>query len=321
MRTFKSKNNKSLLKYLKHFFISGEHNNHKPHIFRSFTLFSFLLVSTFLFGVAYGSKYFFGQTVLGASIASNVLVDLTNNDRLAYNLVPLRINQKLNLAAKLKNQDMVENNYFAHNSPSGINPWHFIQLAYYNFLFAGENLAINFNEANEVEKAWMNSPLHRANLLNPKFQEIGINVAEVNNNTENKIQIVQMFGTPAIETLEVDQVIKKSEKTIKLVKTTKKIEVKIINQDKENSFVKNESTTTVPLVPTIAGTQTYSTLGERLFFESPKYVQIIFYSLMAILALGLFLLTLAEFKKHHYRHILYGSLLIAVLTIFSILNS
>ena len=282
--------------------------------FRNFTLLSFLFVSTFLFGIAFGSKYFFGQTVLGANIASNILVDLTNNDRLSNNLSPLHINDKLNLAAKLKNQDMVENNYFAHNSPRGLSPWHFLQLADYNFLYAGENLAINFTEAHEVENAWMNSPLHRANLLNPEFQEIGINVVEVNNKNQNKIQIVQMFGTPAVDILEANQVLEEP------VKAHKNIKVKIINQDKENSFVKNESTSTVPIVPTIAGTQTYSTLGERLFFESPKYVQIIFYLVMATLALGLFFLTLTEFKKHHYRHILYSVIILIILTIFAMSN-
>ena len=319
MKKSSRRNKKSVLKYLKHFFISGKHNSHKPHIFRNFFLLSFLFVGAFFLGVSYGSNFFFNKTVLGANIASNILVDLTNNDRVANSLTPLRINEKLNLASRLKNEDMVKNNYFAHNSPQGLTPWYFMQLAGYNFLYAGENLAINFTEAKDVENAWMKSPLHRENLLSDKFQEIGINVSNTNDKSNERIQIVQMFGTPAVEDLTPTETAPASLREIK---------VKIIQENKNTSTVKNESptilepaTTTIPTVPTIAGRETYSTLGERLFFESPKYVQIIFYFLIIMLALSLLGLTLVEFKRHHYKHIFYGISLIIVLFIFTILNS
>ncbi len=315
-----------LEKIFRHYFVSGKHNKHKPHILRSYFIISILIISAFLFSLSYGSNFFFQKTVLGASIASNILVDLTNNDRLAENLVPLRINNKLNFAAELKNKDMLENSYFAHNSPLGLTPWHFLQLAGYNFSYAGENLAINFTEANEVENAWMKSPLHRANLLNPKFQEIGINVASGIRDGLQTLYIVQMFGTPAQKRIQVNQeVVIKETISKQLVKPVKQLKVKIINEDKQNSFIKNEDLATnteiIPSAPTIAGTEKYSTVGERIFFETPYYVQYLFYLFLAIIGLALLLLTFAEFKKHHYKHIFYGASLILILVIFIVFNS
>ena len=60
--------------------------------------------------------------------------------------------------------DMAEKSYFAHTSPEGLTPWYWITLAGYRFSLAGENLAIDFTESEDVENAWMNSPAHRASI-------------------------------------------------------------------------------------------------------------------------------------------------------------
>ena len=102
-------------------------------------------------------------------MVASVLVDLANESRLAYNEVPLVPNEKLTHAAQLKGEDMAANNYFAHNSPEGVTPWYWFKQAGYSFLYAGENLAVDFTESRDVENAWLNSPLHRANILNVNF--------------------------------------------------------------------------------------------------------------------------------------------------------
>lgn len=109
---------------------------------------------------------------------SFIIFCLINFDRHLYGLSPLRENYLLDRAAQSHAQDMVNRHYFAHNSPDGRTPWDFIVKEGYGYQTAGENLARNFTDLNKEEKAWMNSPGHRANILNPKFKEIGISVKD-----------------------------------------------------------------------------------------------------------------------------------------------
>lgn len=135
------------------------------------------------------------KDLLGA-IYSSVLIELTNKDRSTSSLPALTANDTLAEAAKLKADDMVSKGYFAHNSPDGKTPWYWIMKAGYKFVYAGENLAVNFTESEQVENAWMGSPLHRANILSNKYSEVGIAVQEGTFNGENAIFVVQMFGKP-----------------------------------------------------------------------------------------------------------------------------
>ncbi len=118
--------------------------------------------------------------VLGASLdysRSTFLAD-TNSFRNANHESSLSLNSELDYAAQAKAQDMVSKNYWSHNSPSGQTPWNFINNAGYQFQTAGENLAYGFNGAISVINAWMNSPEHRANMLNASFTNVGFGVAE-----------------------------------------------------------------------------------------------------------------------------------------------
>lgn len=133
------------------------------------------------------------------------IVDLTNARRAEYNLPALKIDPKLSDAARRKASDMFTNNYWAHNSPSGTKPWFFITAAGYSYLHAGENLARDFAEPNGVVAAWMNSPTHRDNLLSPKYKDIGVAVVDGYLNGVETTLVVQMFGTLAATTPQVDQ--------------------------------------------------------------------------------------------------------------------
>lgn len=91
---------------------------------------------------------------------------------------------------------MAEKSYFAHTSSDGVTPWHWFQEVDYPYLYAGENLAIHFTDSEDVIDAWMNSPTHRANILNTRFTEMGIATAQGSYQGRATIFVVQLFGTP-----------------------------------------------------------------------------------------------------------------------------
>jgi len=133
--------------------------------------------------------------VLASSINASILIDLTNEARTNNDLPALVANQKLVQAALAKGNDMIENNYFAHTSPSGITPWHWIDQAGYNYIYAGENLAIDFAASEDIFNAWMESPLHKDNILNSHYKDIGIGVVTGDWGERDATIVIQMFGS------------------------------------------------------------------------------------------------------------------------------
>jgi hypothetical protein len=128
--------------------------------------------------------------------AKEEIVSQTNNLRSSLGLNQLKENPTLDKAAAQKLQDMINNQYFAHTSPSGTTPWHWIDVNNYNYSYAGENLAIGFSTAKDTLDAWSKSPTHRENLINSKYREIGVAVAPAQIQGTNGFLVVQVFGTP-----------------------------------------------------------------------------------------------------------------------------
>ena len=89
---------------------------------------------------------------------------------------------------------MIDNNYFAHVSPQKKSPWYWIEKNEYDYTYAGENLAINFTNSEDQQKAWMDSPLHKKNILNPNYDEIGVAVKRGVVEGKETTVVVQMFG-------------------------------------------------------------------------------------------------------------------------------
>ncbi len=185
-------------------FIPHPRNNYHPHILghRALALFSVLLVSIKIFTIALVS---FGPVIpaYSSAITSLNVINLTNQSRSAYSLSSLTESDVLAKAAQAKADDMASKGYFAHQSPDGRSPWDFIQSAGYNYLAAGENLAVNFTEAENVEQAWMNSAGHKANILNKNFEEIGIGIVEGQFQGRLATFVVQMFGTPVEQKISI----------------------------------------------------------------------------------------------------------------------
>lgn len=127
--------------------------------------------------------------------AQSVLTEV-NLQRSKENIAPLEWNTLLAQAAENKAQDMLAKDYWSHATPEGKQPWSFIDATNYQYRVAGENLARNFSSSSSVVKAWMNSPSHRANLLQPVYQETGIATVTGKMNGQETTLVVQMFGTP-----------------------------------------------------------------------------------------------------------------------------
>lgn len=192
-------------KRIKKYLIPQEENEYKPHSLRKKSLLailSFVIVLeiiTLVLITPLSPDSFKGYFTNLSAIFSSVLVEKTNETRLEANKNALAVNDKLTMAAQLKANDMANKSYFAHTSPEGLTPWYFINQAGYSYSNAGENLAVNFVDTNDVHRAWMNSPTHKANILRDGFQEIGIATAEGKYKGRDAIFVVQYFGAPAFQ--------------------------------------------------------------------------------------------------------------------------
>jgi uncharacterized protein YkwD len=177
-------------------FLPTATNNYRPHALNSrhLSLYAALVVAVKLFSIAAIGLVPAGYASSDALTSSNIY-ELTNKSRIAYGVGTLSHSGMLDLAAQAKAEDMLKNQYFSHNSPGEITPWNFIKASGYNYIIAGENLALNFYSSEGVEKAWMNSPGHKANILNPDFEDIGIGIAKGEYRGVQAVFVVQMFGT------------------------------------------------------------------------------------------------------------------------------
>lgn len=130
------------------------------------------------------------------------LVKFTNEERMKAGLQPLVNNPLLNASAQAKAQDMAAKNYWGHNSPDGQEPWVFITAQGYSYQAAGENLACGFRDSREVVIGWMNSPTHKANMVNSQYTQVGFGIVPADNYYCGNFPkgkhtiIVQHFATP-----------------------------------------------------------------------------------------------------------------------------
>ena len=141
------------------------------------------------------------QAVLGASsnFSESALLQATNKQRSADKEQSLTLNSQLNAAAQAKANDMVTRDYWSHNTPDGKAPWTFITAAGYHYQMAGENLAYGFSNADDTVTGWMNSPTHRANILNANYKNVGFGVAQSKNfQGQGPVTVVVAeYGDPA----------------------------------------------------------------------------------------------------------------------------
>ncbi|WP_231510397.1 CAP domain-containing protein [Fischerella sp. PCC 9605] len=102
------------------------------------------------------------------------VLDLTNQERAKAGLQPLKGNAELDYAADKYAEDMSERGVLSHTGPDGSQPWDRAKAVGYEAQTMGENIAAGQKTPEQVVQAWMNSPGHRANILNPNYTELGV---------------------------------------------------------------------------------------------------------------------------------------------------
>lgn len=125
---------------------------------------------------------------------------LTNVQRQQAGLQPLRLNTALTSAAQAHSEDMAFNDFFGHISSNGSNILDRATQAGYNYALVAENIGVGYATPTGIVQAWMNSPDHRANILYPDLQEIGIGFYFLPTDTGNvnyRYYWTQDFGKPA----------------------------------------------------------------------------------------------------------------------------
>jgi len=184
--------------HLKHALVPHKGNHFRPHLVRLHGI-TAVLVLAVLMQLAYGFVSSGHVEVLGriSNISATDLLADTNAQRAQSSLPRLKPNDELNKAAFSKAQDMFAHNYWAHVSPTGVTPWKWIGDAGYNYDVAGENLAKNYATAQATIDAWMASPTHRENILNGKYQDIGLAVVDGTLDGRPTTLVVAYYGTPA----------------------------------------------------------------------------------------------------------------------------
>lgn len=181
---------------LRHWFLPHSGNGHRAHLIKIPSL-AVYLVLLVVVQVGLITAAQIRPDILGikSTITSEQIIQLTNQERAKAGAPAVSSNPFLTAAAIAKAKDMIGQNYWAHTTPDGRQPWDFIIAAGYKYLFAGENLARNFTDSDSVVKAWIASPSHKANLLDSHYREIGVAVVEGFYGGGDSVLVVQMFGT------------------------------------------------------------------------------------------------------------------------------
>lgn len=197
----------ALSQTFRHLFHPQRSNNHRPRVLHPEALLFFVGLTAVFAGVLFSAPKLDRHlgSVLGysSSITAGDVVDQTNEERQRVGLPPLKLNPQLSQAAQAKGTHMFANQYWAHTAPDGTQPWSFFKSFKYNYSVAGENLARDFANTGDMMQAWMNSPTHRANIVNGKYQEIGVAVIDGTLNGVETTLVVQFFGTPMATTPQV----------------------------------------------------------------------------------------------------------------------
>jgi len=171
-------------RHLHRWLLPHAQNDHRPHLIRLHGLAAIAVLILGLQAAGYAmlsapTPMVKGGHVLSyaaGSITPTDLLNLTNQDRAAAGLPPLKLDSRLNQSAALKAQNMFDEDYWNHVSPSCIDPWHWFKQVGYAYTFAGENLAKDFDTSTGVNDGWMNSAGHKANILNTHYTDVGFAV-------------------------------------------------------------------------------------------------------------------------------------------------
>ena len=311
-----------ILRKIKYLVLPSEDNNYKSKFLQSnILLYCIVLILVFKI-VATLISLNLPQNIFFADITKSSLENFVNQTRQSGGLKPLAESTKLDQAAQLKAQNMVQNNYFAHNSPNGVTPWFWFIKVGYNYKYAGENLAIGFFDSKEVYQAWLNSPEHKANIVNPNYTEVGTAVLS-GFGGKNTIVVVQEFGSqlpikPAtVKNNNSKPVVVKTKppiitKVVEPVKTVVNTQASTVNKNEEVLSQSTEAQTV--LEPAKAGgSSVYYKIANAVLYNYDGILQNIIYGFSLIVIGILLTLIFLNFDIKFKKQLVFRAVLIMVL--------
>jgi len=294
--------NETILK-LKCVFVPCENNQYKPKFLEGRFLFYlfFTILALKLISVIF--LLYIPNNIFFADITKTNLVQMTNQERQSLGLQTLKENQKLDEVANLKAQDMLAKAYFSHQSPEGVTPWYWFKKVGYTYKIAGENLAIGFLDSEEVHDAWMNSPLHKRNIVNPNYSEIGMAVVSGEFQGNKVYLVVQVFGAPKNSIVLAEKQTLKEEKTVTPQKEEKATTSTFVAELGTSTIASAETSTpntslskkeALAFNLTEFASQKYSNLVENLI-----YLMLFFIVFSLVVAIWFDLFVYKKFKLQH----------------------
>lgn len=308
-----------MFSWLKKHFIPHAGNDHRPHILHGTNIRNILVVVILLeiFSFLIPTLTHLNTSGGMAAVLPAVLADLTNTERQSQNLPALTVNTNLNKAALMKAEDMATLGYFAHTSPAGKTPWYWIEKVGYKYQYAGENLAINFTDSQDVTNAWMNSPTHKANIVKGNYTEVGTGVATGIFQGRETVFVAQVYANPLPKVETVQPVIKKEVK--KLEESTKIAEVKettnVLGAEVTINTTKNKNDIYLPVeLPK-------PTIWQRLIASPRNTMNFVLFIAFGIIAIALLLYIFIKIKNHHQDLITNGLVAFAVIGAIFVVNN
>ncbi|MBI5728583.1 MAG: hypothetical protein HY984_02420 [Candidatus Magasanikbacteria bacterium] len=187
-------------KTLKKYFIPHEENNYHPHILHTKRAFFYggLFIAmkgiVFIFALFLPLEVFVMPDVLAEQQREIIaLVGEIRGRELRPHLSEVSL---LDRSAEAKAEDMATNKYFDHVGPNNHGLSYFLDAVGYHYLSAGENLAMGFSDARDVVNAWIKSPTHYANVIDPEYREVGVSLASGYVDGVPTVYVVQHLGSP-----------------------------------------------------------------------------------------------------------------------------
>lgn len=289
-----------MLNWFKKYFIPHAGNDHRPHFLRIKNIRNVLLLLLFveLFTFLIPTLTYINNKGGMAVVLPAILADLTNEERQSQKLGTLAVNDTLNKAAEMKASDMATNGYFAHTSPDGKTPWHWLEAAGYDYQYAGENLAINFTDSRDVIDSWIASPTHKANIVKGNYTEMGTGIARGIYEGKETIFVAQVYASPIPKIVEEVKVNTVEDKTTKLPGEEEIIPTEKIAQTSDIQEITNvlgaeidaqieKSSVAIP------------TFLQKVFASPRNSTNMIFFIIFGIVILSLLLNIIIKIRHHH----------------------
>ena len=306
-----------MIKWLKNHFIPYTGNKYRPNIFSNSNTFA-IVVLLLCFEFAFFVTPHFIIKYQPAAVVVAVLDELTNKERNQNNLSILKENSLLARAAEMKAKDMVTKNYFAHTSPEGLTPWHWLDQVGYKYDYAGENLAVNFNDTQDVTGAWMNSPTHRANIIKSNYTEMGSGVATGTYKGRESIFAVQIYANPVVDATIIKKMSTSSNISFAQNEVTNSSQIQ-----EEGKVLGTTSVVVTPIVDERILTEKNSdkiSLLEKLFISPRRTTNIVLISVLIFILLAFLLNIFVKVNIQYLSTIINGFIIIALIIIIVLFN-